>query len=128
MNKANLNISRSQIIISADAKHFSKLKELNCILEVHGIADVADLVTAYQLYGNNIFGNGDGTRSGEGIQSWNGYGEPSHFQAGVLGSYIRYNKLFGYCYKLRSCYQTKGEVHIELADFSALKALAGEIK
>ena len=120
-------VPQDQIIISADLKHFDKLKKLECRLEVHGIADVEDLVTAIQLYGNNIFGNGDGC-NGNGIQSYNGYGEPSIDQAIELGKYIRNNNLFGYCYKLRSAYKTKGEVHIELADFSALKALAGEIK
>jgi len=124
---ALLNNWIEQLIISADPKHFDRLMNLGCRLEVHGIADVEDLVTAIQLYGNNIFGNGDGC-NGNGIKSWNGYGEPSIDQAIELGKYIRNNNLFGYCYKLRSCYQTKGEVHIELADFSALKALAGGIK
>ena len=123
----NQGIHVGQIILSADPKHFDMIEDLECRLEVHGIADVEDLVTAIQLYGNNIFGNGDGC-NGNGIQSYNGYGEPSIDQAIELGKYIRNNNLFGYCYKLRSAYKTKGEVHIELADFSALKALAGEIK
>jgi len=126
-NLLNRGVSQDQIIISAATKHFDRLMNLGCRLEVHGIADVEDLVTAIQLYGNNIFGNGDGC-NGNGIKSWNGYGEPSIDQAIELGKYIRNNNPFGYLFKARSGYQTKGEVHIELADFSALKALAGGIK
>ena len=122
---ALLNNWIEQLIISADPKHFDKLMNLGCRLEVHGIADVEDLVTAIQLYGNNIFGNGDGC-NGNGIKSWNGYGEPSIDQAIELGKYIRNNDLFGYIYKAREGYQTRGEVHPELVKFSALKALVGK--
>ena len=121
----NQGIHVGQIILSADPKHFDWLRDLGCRLEVHGIADMADLVTAIQLYGNNIFGNGDGC-NGNGIQSYNGYGEPSIDQAIELGKHIRNNDLFGYIYKAREGYQTRGEVHPELVKFSALKALVGE--
>jgi len=119
------DVPEDQIIISAATKHFDRLMNLGCRLEVHGIADVEDLVTAIQLYGNNIFGNGDGC-NGNGIKSWNGYGEPSIDQAIELGKYIRNNDLFGYIYKAREGYQTRGEVHPELVKFSALKALVGK--
>jgi len=115
----------NQIIISADKRHFEELQKLGNRLELHGIADLEDFVTAIQLYGSNIFGNGDGC-NGNGIQSYNGYGEPSIDQAIELGKYIRNNNPFGYLFKARSGYQTKGEVHIELADFSALRALVGK--
>jgi len=118
-------MNKDQIILSADPKHFDSLQSFWCRLEVHGIADVADLVTAIQLYGHNIFGNGDGAHSGEGISSWNGYGEPSLGQAKLLGNYIRANNGFGYLFKAREGYQTQGEVHPELVKFSALRALVG---
>jgi len=118
-------MNKNQIIISADAKHFSKLKKLNCILEVHDVACPEDLQQALVKHGKNIFPNGDGCY-GKGIADWKKmYREPNHFQAEILGSYIRYNELFGYCYKARRAYQTQGEVHPELVKFRALKALVG---
>jgi len=118
-------MNKDQIILSADPKHFEMLQSFWCRLEVHGIADVEDLVTAIQLYGNNIFGNGDGCL-GDGVTSWNHYGEPSIDQAMKLGNYIRASNGFGYIYKAREGYPAEGEVHPELVTFSALMALVGK--
>jgi len=119
-------IPQDQIILSADPRHFDRLQVLECRLEIHDIASTDELVTAITLYGGNIFGNGDGCH-GEGICSWNGYCEPSLFQAEMLGSYIRYNNLFGYLYKLRSAYKVCGEINMTNLNFQALESLM-EIK
>jgi len=118
-------MNKDQIILSADSKHFDRLKSLGCRLEVHGIEDVVGLRFAINNFGENIFPNGDGCH-GMGIQSYNGYGEPSIDQATELGKYIRANNGFGYLFKAREGYQTQGEVHPELVKFSALRALVGE--
>jgi len=125
VNLLDNGVPQDQIILSTDPKHFDRLKSLGCRLEVHDVAYPLNIDAYLIAYGNFIFPNGDGCH-GIGIASWNGYREPDKEQAQRLGQYTRKNNLFGYCYKARSCYQTKDEVHIELADFSALRALVGK--
>ena len=119
------NVSEDQIIISADSKHLVRLKDLGCRYEAHDIASRNELVAAREIYDVPLFPNGDGCH-GKGICSWNGYCEPSPAQFKLLSEYIKTNDLFGYCYKARRAYLTKGEVHLELVKFRALKALTGK--
>jgi len=117
-------IPKSQIIFSADPYHFDELKELGCRIEVHNVASFEDLQVL--PFGNFIFPNGDGCH-GEGIKSWNSYGEPSVAQAKELGEYIRANDLFGYCYKDRGSHAERGKIDMSKVDFQALKALVKKI-
>ncbi len=110
------------IIISTDPRHFKSLKSLGCRYEIHNVANVTELMIVAECYGKDIFPNGDGCH-GDGIESWNGYREPSVEQARELGKYIRDNDMFGYCYKMRSVLAKKGKIDMSRADFSVLRAL-----
>lgn len=112
----------AQVIVSADPKHFKRLEPLGCRYEAHNIANVSGIEDAIERFEWFIFPNGDGCH-GDGIESWNGYKEPSVEQGKSIGEFIRYHYMFGYCYKLRSVYRVEGETRMKEADFSALRAL-----